>query len=63
MDRDIGYAAVAVHGAIVEKFARQTNLAGLEVIAGERTIELRHAGRAAVVAEPIMAAVLLRSGK
>lgn len=45
MDRDIDYAAVAVHGAIVEKFGRQIDLKGLAVTAGERTIELRHEGR------------------
>jgi hypothetical protein len=45
MDRDIDYAAVAVRNAIVEKFARQADLASLEVTAGERTIELRHGER------------------
>jgi len=38
MLRDIDYAATAVKTAIVEKFGRQSDLSGLGVTAGERTI-------------------------
>ena len=47
MARDIDYAAVAVKNAIVEKYGRKTELSGLEVSAGERTIRVEHAGRVA----------------
>lgn len=45
MARDIDYAAVAVKNSLVEKFARQNQLEDLEVIANERTISVRQAGR------------------
>jgi hypothetical protein len=47
MARDIDYAATAVKTAIVEKFGRKTELAELDVTAGERTILVQHAGRTA----------------
>lgn len=45
-DRDIDYAVVAVRKAIVEKF-RDTALEDLQVVAGDRTITIEHAGRKA----------------
>jgi hypothetical protein len=40
MARDIDYAAIAVHTAVVEKFARQSDLTNLTVTANERTISV-----------------------
>lgn len=40
MARDIDYAAVAVHKALVEKFGRKADLQALEVKAGETTISI-----------------------
>ena len=45
-DRDIDYAAIAVKKAIVEKF-KDTALEDLEIVAGENTISIHHAGRKA----------------
>jgi hypothetical protein len=47
MARDIDYAATAVKTAMVEKFGRKTELQDLVVTANERTISIRHGGRAA----------------
>lgn len=46
MARDIDYAAAAVRKAIVEKL-RTADLADLETVAGQNTIEIRHQGRVA----------------
>jgi hypothetical protein len=47
-DRDIGYAAVAVTKAIMEKFQDTVpEPENLQVVAGERTISVRHDGRTA----------------
>jgi hypothetical protein len=45
MARDIDYAAIAVNKALVEKFGGKTDLAGLEVVAHDRTIEVSDGGR------------------
>lgn len=47
MDRDIDYAAIAVHKAIVEKFGRKTDLQNIEVTANERTISIHDPPRTA----------------
>jgi hypothetical protein len=47
MERDIDYAAVAVKNALVEKYAKGNDLQDLEVLAGERTICIRHGDRQA----------------
>lgn len=47
MKRDIDYAATAVEKAIREKFPKQDELVGLEVVARDRTITVREGARAA----------------
>jgi hypothetical protein len=44
--RDIDYAATAVKKAVVEKYGKAIDLNDLDVIANERTISVRHEGRA-----------------
>jgi hypothetical protein len=41
MARDIDYAAIAVHTAIVEKYGRSNNLQSVQVTANEKTISVR----------------------
>jgi hypothetical protein len=45
--RDIDYAAKAVNKAIVDKFERKADLAGLTVTANEKTITVRDGDRTA----------------
>jgi hypothetical protein len=47
MARDIDYAAIAVHRAIVEKFGRKADLAALAVTANETTISIDDGGQRA----------------
>ncbi|MFO0900690.1 MAG: hypothetical protein U0836_24945 [Pirellulales bacterium] len=63
MDRDIDYAAVAVRNAIVEKFGRQVDLDDLQVIAGERTIELRHGDLTAAGTRDALLAILRKASE
>jgi hypothetical protein len=56
--RDIDYAATAVKKAVVEKYGKAIDLNDLDVIANERTISVRHEGRAADGTRPdLLAAV------
>ncbi len=47
MARDIDYAAIAVHTALVEKFGRKNDLEQVEVTANESTITVRDGQHAA----------------
>jgi hypothetical protein len=47
MARDIDYAALAVHTAIMEKFRRNNDLQGVAVTANERTISVCDGAHAA----------------
>jgi hypothetical protein len=47
MARDIDYAAIAVHTAIVEKFGRHSDLQNVEVTANERTISVHDGAQTA----------------
>lgn len=47
MARDIDYAAIAVHTAIVEKFGRQADLQSVQVTANETTISIYDDGHTA----------------
>ena len=44
MARDIDFAAVAVEAAIRDKFGRQNDLAGLKVVALDKTISVVDGG-------------------
>lgn len=59
--RDIDYAAAAVRRAIVEKY-RDVDLESLQVVAGDRTIMVEHAGRHAEGTRDDLLAAVRKAG-
>ena len=45
MARDTDFAAVAIKAALLDKFSRQNAMDDLELVAHDRKISVRHAGR------------------